>query len=174
MSNDSSVLVTGNPAALSRLAMLEASRAASSVSTRGAQHFFGGPSRRSARWAQPCPHRTTPGRLAGPGLQPQRCLRGRAAPHFRNKIINAGAVIAFEKGGSWPRQTDPGPARAGVAVAAGHHHPHPRRRIHTGGRPGRPPVPSPTVEAPLITRSEVVPAQRIGGRSRYCGDLPER
>ena len=104
MSNDSSVLVTGNPAALSRLAMLEASRAASSVSTRGAQHFFGGPSRRSARWAQPCPHRTTPGRLAGPGLQPQRCLRGRAAPHFRNKIINAGAVIAFEKGGSWPRQ----------------------------------------------------------------------
>ena len=33
-SNDSSVLVTGNPAALSRLTTLEASRAASSVSTR--------------------------------------------------------------------------------------------------------------------------------------------
>ena len=42
-SKDSSVLATGNPAALSRLTTLEASRAASSVFDQGAQDFFGRP-----------------------------------------------------------------------------------------------------------------------------------
>lgn len=77
-------------------------------------------------------------------------------------VINAGALIAFEKGRSWPRQGTRAKLESVLQWPAGAIERIRRGEPVEGGTPRRPSAPGPAAEVPLIAQAVVAAANTFG------------